>query len=170
MEHTVTLITGGQRSGKSSYGEKLALSWSPRPVYLATSRVWDAEHAARIARHKNRRGREWENIEEEKNLSRHNLTGRVVLIDCITLWATNFFYDTQGNVEESLEALTDEFSRFIAHPARYIFISNEIGMGGMPTNEIQRHFSDLQGWLNQRIAARADSVILMVSGIPVKVK
>lgn len=170
MERNITLITGGQRSGKSSLGEKLALQWSPHPVYLATSRVWDAEYAARIARHQARRGPQWENIEEEKTLSKHVLTGRVVLIDCVTLWATNFFYDSQGDVEGSLQALKEEFDRFTQPQARYIFISNEIGLGGMSTNALQRRFADLQGWLNQYIAARADQVLLMVAGIPVKVK
>ncbi len=170
MERNITLITGGQRSGKSSFGEKLALQWSPHPVYLATSRVWDAEHAARIARHQARRGPQWENIEEEKTLSKHVLTGRVVLVDCVTLWATNFFYDSQGDVEGSLQALKEEFDRFTQPQARYIFISNEIGLGGMSTNALQRRFADLQGWLNQYIAAQADQVLLMVAGIPVKVK
>lgn len=170
MERNITLITGGQRSGKSSLGEKLALQWSPHPVYLATSRVWDAEYAARIARHQARRGPQWENIEEEKTLSKHVLTGRVVLVDCVTLWATNFFYDSQGDVEGSLQTLKEEFDRFTQPQARYIFISNEIGLGGMSTNALQRRFADLQGWLNQYIAARADQVLLMVAGIPVKVK
>lgn len=170
MERNITLITGGQRSGKSSLGEKLALQWSPHPVYLATSRVWDAEYAARIARHQARRGPQWENIEEEKTLSKHVLTGRVVLVDCVTLWATNFFYDSQGDVEGSLQALKEEFDRFTQPQARYIFISNEIGLGGMSTNALQRRFADLQGWLNQYIAAQADQVLLMVAGIPVKVK
>ena len=85
------LITGGQRSGKSQYAEKLALSLTAHPVYIATAHVWDAEFKERVRRHQERRGPEWTNIEEEKFLSRHDLTGRVAVIDCVTLWLTNFF-------------------------------------------------------------------------------
>ncbi len=166
----ITLITGGQRSGKSSYAEKMALLLSSNPVYLATSRVWDEEHRKRIERHKANRGKEWTNIEEDKLLSLHILTGRVILIDCVTLWATNFFFDLESDVEKSLEVLKEEFGRFTNQDAQFIFVTNEIGMGEMSANEIQRKFADLQGWLNQYIASKADEVYLMVSGIPVKVK
>lgn len=167
---TVTLITGGQRSGKSSYAETLALSLSSNPVYLATSRVWDKEHRKRIERHKANRGKEWTNLEEEKELSKHRLSGRIVLIDCVTLWATNFFFDLQADVDKSLSALKNEFDLFTNQDAHFIFVTNEIGMGEMSQNEIQRKFADLQGWLNQYIASQADEVYLMVSGIPVKIK
>ena len=166
----IILITGGQRSGKSSYAEKLALSLSPNPVYLATSRVWDDEHRKRIERHKANRGNEWTNLEEEKELSKHRFAGRVILIDCITLWATNFFFDLQSDVEQSLNALKNEFDNLINQDAQFIFVTNEIGMGEMSANEIQRKFADLQGWLNQYIASKADKVYLMVSGIPVSIK
>ena len=89
----IILITGGARSGKSTYAEKLALSLSPTPVYLATARIWDEEFRKRVIHHQERRGPEWTNIEEDKELSRHSLSGRTVLIDCITLWCTNFFFD-----------------------------------------------------------------------------
>lgn len=167
---TVTLITGGQRSGKSSYAETLALSLSSNPVYLATSRVWDKEHRKRIERHKANRGKEWTNLEEEKELSKHHLSGCIVLIDCVTLWATNFFFDLQADVDKSLSALKNEFDLFTNQDAHFIFVTNEIGMGEMSQNEIQRKFADLQGWLNQYIASQADEVYLMVSGIPVKIK
>ncbi len=166
----IILITGGQRSGKSSYAEKLALSLSLNPVYLATSRVWDEEHRKRIERHKANRGNEWTNLEEEKELSKHRFAGRVILIDCITLWATNFFFDLQSDVEQSLNALKNEFDNLINQDAQFIFVTNEIGMGEMSANEIQRKFADLQGWLNQYIASKADKVYLMVSGIPVSIK
>ncbi len=166
----IILITGGQRSGKSSYAEKLALSLSSNPIYLATSRVWDEEHRKRIERHKANRGNEWTNIEEEKELSKHRFAGRVILIDCITLWATNFFFDLQSDVEQSLNALKNEFDNLINQDAQFIFVTNEIGMGEMSANEIQRKFADLQGWLNQYIASKADKVYLMVSGIPVSIK
>lgn len=169
MKH-ITLITGGQRSGKSSRAEQMALSLSANPVYLATSRIWDEEHRQRILRHQANRGKEWTNIEEDKELSKHNLAGRVVLVDCVTLWATNFFFDLESNVEQSLQALKLEFDKLTAQEAHFIFVTNEIGMGEMSANAIQRKFADLQGWLNQYIASKADEVYLMVSGIGMKVK
>lgn len=166
----IILITGGARSGKSTHAEKLALSLSPNPVYLATARIWDEEFKQRVVRHQARRGPEWTNIEEEKELSRHSLQGRVVLIDCVTLWCTNFFFDLKSDTDQALVAAKEEFNRFTAQDATFIFVTNEIGMGGTSENEIQRKFTDMQGWMNQYIAAHADEVILMVSGIPVRVK
>lgn len=166
----IILITGGARSGKSSHAEKLALSLSPNPVYLATARIWDEEFRQRVIRHQQRRGPEWTNIEEEKQLSRHQLSGRTVLIDCVTLWCTNFFFDVNADTDSALEAAKEEFDRFTKQDATFIFVTNEIGMGATSDNEIQRKFTDMQGWMNQYIAEHADEVWLMVSGIEVKVK
>ena len=165
----VILITGGARSGKSRYAEELALSLSTHPVYVATAHVWDEEFRERVKKHQERRGSEWTNIEEEKQLSKHDLTGRVAVIDCITLWCTNFFFQMQ-DVNTALEALKAEFDKFTANDATYIFVTNEIGMGGVSDNAVQRKFTDLQGWMNQYVASKADEVILMVSGIPVRIK
>ena len=165
----VILITGGARSGKSRFAEELALSLSNSPVYVATAHVWDEEFRERVKTHQKRRGPEWTNIEEEKELSRHDLTGRVAVIDCITLWCTNYFFELQ-DVDAALKALKAEFDKFTAHDATYIFVTNEIGMGGVSENAVQRKFIDLQGWMNQYVASQADEVILMVSGIPLKVK
>ena len=165
----IILITGGARSGKSQSAEQLALSLSKNPVYVATAHIWDEEFAQRVRKHQERRGPEWTNIEEEKQLSKYDLTGRVALIDCITLWCTNFFFEQQ-NAEMALEALKTEFDKFTAHDATFIFVTNEIGMGGVSENAVQRKFTDLQGWMNQYVASKADEVVLMVSGIPVKVK
>ena len=165
----VILITGGARSGKSRYAEELALSLSKNPVYVATAHVWDEEFRERVKKHQERRGPEWTNIEEEMLLSCHDLTGRVTVIDCITLWCTNYFFQMQ-EIDTALEALKAEFDKFTARDATYIFVTNEIGMGGVSENAVQRKFTDLQGWMNQYVASKADEVILMVSGIAVKVK
>ncbi len=170
MVKKIILITGGQRSGKSGYAQKLALQASDHPVYLATSRVWDEEYRQRIERHQRDRGPQWTNIEEEKQLSKHPLEGRVIVIDCLTLWATNFFCDNNSDVEKSLEEIKQEFNRFTEQEATFIFVTNEIGMGGVSENTIQRRFTDLQGWMNQYVAQKADEVILMVSGIAMKAK
>ena len=166
----IVLITGGARSGKSAYAEQMALALSEAPVYLATARIWDEEFRERVRRHQERRGPQWTNIEEEKYLSRHPVAGRVVLVDCLTLWCTNFFFDLESQVDAALAAAREEFDRFTAQDATFLFVTNEIGMGGTSDNEIQRKFTDLQGWMNQYAASRADEVILMVSGIPVKIK
>ncbi|MDR2119227.1 MAG: bifunctional adenosylcobinamide kinase/adenosylcobinamide-phosphate guanylyltransferase [Tannerellaceae bacterium] len=166
----IILITGGARSGKSAYAEKLALSLSPHPVYLATARIWDEEFKQRVQRHRSMRGPEWTTIEEDRELSRHTLTGRVAVIDCVTLWNTNFFYDLQADIDLALEALQSEFDAFTAQEATFIFVTNETGMGGISENALQRRFTDLQGWFNQYIARRADQVYLMVSGIPLQIK
>lgn len=168
----IILITGGQRSGKSSYAERLALSLSGNPVYVATAHIWDDEFRDRVRKHKERRGTEWENIEEEKYLSRHDVTGRVALVDCLTLWSTNYFFDAGdgADIDVMLDEIKDEFDRFVGRDATFIFVTNEIGLGGTSTNAVQRRFTDLLGWLNQYVASKADEVVLMVSGIPVKIK
>lgn len=166
----IILITGGARSGKSSYAEQLALSLSPNPVYLATSRIWDEEFRQRVLRHQANRGPEWTNLEEEKALSRHRVEGRVVLIDCVTLWCTNYFFDLDADTDKALIAAKQEFDRFTAQDATFIFVTNEIGMGGTSESPIQRKFTDMQGWMNQYIAAQADKVVMTVSGIPVTIK
>lgn len=169
MRHCV-LITGGQRSGKSRYAQQRALSLSPNPVYLATSRVWDEEYRKRIERHQLERGPEWTNIEEEKEVSRQHLEGRVVVIDCVTLWATNYYYDNQSDIELSLAQFREEFDKVAAQNAYLLIVTNEIGLGGVSGDEVQRHFTDLLGWINQYVAEKADEVMLMVSGIPLKIK
>ena len=165
----VILITGGQRSGKSRYAEQLALSLTDNPVYLATAHIWDDEFRERVRIHQERRGPQWTNIEEERQLSRHDVTGRVVVIDCVTLWLTNYFFET-SDVSQTLETVKAEFDRFTSQDATFIFVTNEIGSGGVSDNAVQRRFTDLEGWMNQYIAAKADEVILMVSGIALKVK
>ena len=166
----IILITGGQRSGKSTKAEELALSLSNNPVYLATAHIWDDEFRERVRKHQERRGPQWTNIEEEINISNHDVTGRVVVIDCITLWLTNIFYQSDSNVDKSLKTAKKEFDAFTKYDATFIFVTNEIGLGGVSTNQLQRKFTDLQGWMNQYVAQKADEVILMVSGIPVKIK
>jgi len=169
MKHII-LITGGQRSGKSEKAEELALLLSDNPVYVATAHIWDDEFRERVRRHQVRRGPQWTNIEEELFLSHYDLTGRVVVIDCVTLWLTNFFFNNDSNTDLSLELAKTEFDKFTEPEATYIFVTNEIGSGGVSDNAIQRKFTDLEGWMNQYIASKADEVILMVSGIAVKIK
>lgn len=167
---TITFITGGARSGKSRFAQQLAEQASKSPVYLATARIWDEDFADRVKRHQNDRDEKWVTIEEEKELSKHDFTGRTVLLDCITLWLTNFFHDQKYLVDESLDAAKKEWQKFISQDMNLIVVSNELGMGVHPEHETARKFADLQGWMNQFIAEQADKVYLMVSGIEVKIK
>lgn len=166
----IYFITGGQRSGKSSYAQKLALQLSECPVYIATSRAWDDDHKKRIERHKHDRDERWTTIEEEKFLSKIDLENKVAVIDCITLWLTNFFVDNKYNVEDVLKEVKIELDALSKKDASLIIVSNEIGMGLHAETVIGRKFTDLQGWTNQYIAALADKVFLMVSGISVQIK
>ena len=184
----IIMITGGQRSGKSSFAERMALELTEGckqgPLYLATARIWDSEFAHRVERHKARRGERWTNLECEKYLSECNLQGRVVVIDCVTLWATNFFFDESAAaesaeaadaadgsvVERVLGLMKRELHKLAKQEATLIFVTNEIGLGGVSENKLQRQFTDIEGWFNQHLAQYADEVYLMVSGIPVKIK
>ncbi|WP_163444708.1 bifunctional adenosylcobinamide kinase/adenosylcobinamide-phosphate guanylyltransferase [Flavobacterium columnare] len=165
------LITGGERSGKSAYAQDLALELSSNPVYMATARKWDGNFQKRIDRHQKDRDQRWTNVEEEKYISNFNFSKKVTMIDCVTLWLTNFFVDTQNDIEKSLELAKSEIEKILLQEdTNIIIITNEIGMGVHAQTEIGRKFTELQGWMNQYLARKADKVILMISGIPVEIK
>jgi adenosylcobinamide kinase/adenosylcobinamide-phosphate guanylyltransferase len=163
-------ITGGARSGKSAYAQNLALQLSDHPIYLATARNWDADFNERIKRHQADRDERWENIEEEKHPSKIDFSSRVVVIDCVTLWLTNFYVDCKYNIEEALLEIKAEIELLSTQNATFIIISNELGMGLHADTESGRKFTDLQGWINQFIAQKANEAIFMVSGLPIVLK
>ena len=163
-------ISGGERSGKSSYAQKLAEKLSSTPYYLATSRIWDKDFQKRVDRHISDRDERWTTIEEEKNLSKVIPIKAVVVIDCVTLWLTNFFVDTKYDVTKSLKLAKDEIENLQKIDATIIIISNEIGMGIHSEHESGRKFTELQGWTNQAIAKIADKATFMVSGLPLQLK
>jgi adenosylcobinamide kinase / adenosylcobinamide-phosphate guanylyltransferase len=169
---SITFVLGGARSGKSRHAQALALSLSARPVYVATSRVWDSDHAERIERHRRERGPEWRTIECELELDglETELTGEVAVIDCVTLWLSNFFADLGSDVEQSLLRARAQIDRLAAFRATLIVVSNELGQGLHAPTEVGRKFTDLQGLVNQHVAARAENVAWMVAGIPLYVK
>lgn len=167
---TIIFITGGARSGKSRYAQQLALSLSDSPVYVATARIWDDDFASRVKRHKQDRDERWTDFEEQRHVSQLPLGNRVCVIDCVTLWLTNFFSDAQGNIETALELFKQEMDAINCLQGTFIIISNEIGMGVHADTEVGRKFTDLQGWANQYAASLAAKVVLLVSGIPVVIK
>ncbi len=163
-------ISGGERSGKSAYAQELAESLSSNPYYLATSRIWDDNFKKRVQRHINERDERWTTIEEEKDISSIIPVKATVVIDCVTLWLTNYYTDTEYNVAKSLQLAKDEFDKLEKINATIIIISNEIGMGLHAQTKSGRQFTELQGWMNQYIAKRADKATFMVSGLPLTLK
>lgn len=164
----IIFLTGGVRSGKSRYAQEIALSLSNNPVYLATARKWDEDFEQRIKKHQHGRDERWTNLEEEKHFAALPLDERVVVIDCVTLWLTNFFVDTNNDIEQCLKTVEQEIHLLKQRPGIFIIISNEIGMGMHADTAVGRKFADLQGWANQLIARQADEAIFMVSGRPIK--
>lgn len=146
-----------------------------RPVYLATARIWDDELRERVNRHRNDRGAAWQTVETEKEIGGVELAARsVMLLDCITLWLTNYYVDLEADADAALAESMSEWARFMDRARErdwlVTVITNEIGMGVIPDTAYSRGFADLQGFANQRIAAEAHEVYLMVSGLPVQVR
>lgn len=166
----IIYISGGQRSGKSEYAEKLALAKTSTPVYIATSRIWDGEHAKRVHLHQQRRTQYWHTEEEEKWISNIRLDGNTALLDCLTLWLTNFFEDHQYDASAALAAALQEWERFVEQDGTLVVVSNELGMGLHPLEKGSRDFVDIHGKLNQHIAAMAQEAFFVVSGLPLKLK
>lgn len=166
----ICFITGGARSGKSRYAGQLAKSLSEHPVYVATARIWDEDFRRRVDRHITDRDEHWTVIEEEEHIGKIDYTGKVTVIDCLTLWLANFFADHKGKIDRCLELAKSELEAIDERNGTVIIISNELGMGLHAETESGRKFTDLQGWINQYVAEKADKVILMVSGIPITIK
>lgn len=166
----IHFITGGERSGKSSYAQQLAEETSKNPYYLATSRIWDDDFQKRVNRHISDRDERWTTIEEEKKISSVILKNSTTVVDCVTLWLTNFYTDFNYNIEECLLEATKEIDLLAKINANIIIISNEIGMGLHANTESGRKFTELQGWVNQYIAKKADKATFMVAGLPLVLK
>ncbi|AXY77227.1 bifunctional adenosylcobinamide kinase/adenosylcobinamide-phosphate guanylyltransferase [Paraflavitalea soli] len=166
----IIFITGGARSGKSRYAQDLALQLSSSPTYVATARQWDGDFQQRIKRHQDDRDERWTSVEQEKYISQLDLNDKVAVIDCVTLWLTNFFIDNKYDIDLCLAECKLEIQQLLEQTGTFIIISNEIGMGVHAETDIGRKFTDLQGWVNQYIAAEAHKVVFMVSGIPMVIK
>jgi adenosylcobinamide kinase / adenosylcobinamide-phosphate guanylyltransferase len=166
----IVLITGGARSGKSRYAQEMALRLSDNPVYVATAKNWGGDFDDRIKRHQHDRSDAWTNIETQFEVSKADINGKVAVIDCVTLWLTNYFVLYKNDIEQSLTAFKKEIDALDKMTGTFLIVTNEIGMGVHAETEVGRKFTDLQGWANQYVAAKAKEVILMVSGIAVVVK
>jgi adenosylcobinamide kinase/adenosylcobinamide-phosphate guanylyltransferase len=172
MKHRITLILGGARSGKSTQAQQLAEQNWHHPLYLATAEILDPEMAERVKLHRQQRGSKWSCVEEPLDLARVILDATpprdVIMLDCATLWLTNVLLKegepaVKKRTQELIDALTTS-------PTDVIIVSNEVGMGIVPESALGRTFRDLQGRLNQDLAAVADRVIFVIAGIPMNIK
>jgi len=164
------MVTGGARSGKSSYAQAIAMSLSKNPVYVATAKNWGGDFAERIERHRKDRSEAWISIEETMDPASFDLQQKTVVIDCVTLWLTNIFLHCRQDVEVSLSMFKSLVEKLLKHNANIIFVTNEIGMGVHAETEMGRKFTDLQGWANQWLGSKCEQVIFMVSGIAMQLK
>lgn len=165
----LTFVLGGARSGKSRHAEDLVGRHAPPWTYIATAQAFDEEMRERIALHRGRRDDRWLTADAPLDLAgvlSEIETGRPVLVDCLTLWLTNHMLAGNDLQAESL-ALTNVLRR---PKGPWFVVSNEVGMGIVPENALARRFRDEAGRLNQRVAAIADRVVLVVAGIPMQVK
>jgi adenosylcobinamide kinase/adenosylcobinamide-phosphate guanylyltransferase len=178
-----TLVLGGARSGKSAFAERLAAASGQEVVYLATARAGDAEMGARIAHHRARRSPHWGTVEEPHALAgavrRWSAPGRLILVDCLTLWLSNLMFDDGGDYPEVGELALP--ARFDAQRAAFlralaeakgdvILVSNEVGMGIVPVGAVSRRFADEAGRLNQAVARRCENAVMLVAGLPLALK
>ncbi len=166
----LTLILGGVRSGKSRHGEALVEASGLSPCYIATAEALDDDMAERIARHRARRHDRWRTVEEPLALADAlldaSVAGAAVLVDCLTLWLTNLMVHERP-IEAEIERLIASLDRL---DGATVFVANEVGQGVVPTGAMARRFIDHAGHLHQRLAARADRVLLMTAGLAQQLK
>ena len=173
MRDSMIFITGGCRSGKSRYALDYADSHFSKRVYLATAEVLDEEMARRVQLHKNARGPQWRTVEEPieivDTVIRIGHEVEVILLDCLTLWLSNLLlkWNDESKINHEVDRLMATFRQ---SQATLIVVTNEVGMGIVPDDPLGRRFRDLAGSINQRMAAVADQVVFMVSGIPIFLK
>lgn len=174
MEKRIIFITGGGRSGKSLFALQIGKEYPGPKAYLATAQALDEEMAQRIKRHKENRPAEWETIEEPreivKRIKEEGEKFRLILIDCLTLWISNLLL--AGWSREKILSETDDLLQACGQIIKcsFIIVSNEVGWGIVPDNEVARFFRDIIGLVHQKIAQQADEVYLMVCGLPHRIK
>ena len=167
-----TLILGGARSGKSALAERLASAGGREVVYVATAEARDAEMAARIAHHRARRPAAWRCVEAPlalaATLAAHARPGRVLLVDCLTLWLSNLLgADAPQRLDDERAALLTLLPDL---PGELLLVANEVGLGVVPMGALSRRFVDEAGRLNQSIAAEVERVLFVAAGLPLALK
>ena len=173
MDKRLIFVTGGCRSGKSQFALDYANRRFQKKLYLATCEALDEEMVRRIEHHQLRRGSDWQTVEEPieiaEAIKQHENDVEVILLDCLTLWLSNLLIRKKDDREimNELSRLVDTVSQ---GQTSFVFVSNEVGMGLVPTEPLGRRFRDLSGMTNQKIAEVAQMVVFMVSGIPIFLK
>ncbi|NRR34185.1 bifunctional adenosylcobinamide kinase/adenosylcobinamide-phosphate guanylyltransferase [Oxalobacteraceae bacterium] len=180
---TTTLVFGGARSGKSALAEKLAIDSGKEVVYIATAAAGDGEMAARITQHQRQRPQHWLTVEEALALAdvlrRHDAPGKLLLVDCLTLWLSNLLFSEGNDYPEvgqiTLPAAFHEQRALLLDAladisADVVLVSNEVGMGIVPYGAISRCFTDEAGRLNQAVAAVCDRAVFVAAGLPLYLK
>lgn len=170
----ITLIVGGARSGKSTFALKLAEENYRNRAFIATATAIDDEMKLRIAAHRKKRKGKYKTVEEEVNLVKalKNLPESIeaAVIDCLTVWLGNLFYNC-GDDEVAVKEKVDAFVKQIPKvKCDIILVTNEVGCGIVPNNDLARSFRDMSGYMNRVVADKVDSVYLCTCGIPVKIK
>lgn len=166
----ITLVLGGARSGKSSFAQSLAEDETGDLIYIATAQAFDAEMAERIARHRSDRGPRWQTVECPLGLAdaiaEHQGDGKTILVDCLTLWLSNLMLG-----EHDIAAVgSGLIASLKSSPTEVILVSNEVGQGIVPDNELARRFRDEAGWFNQAAARAATTVWFVTAGLPQRLK
>lgn len=166
----ISLVIGGARSGKSRFGEHLALSLNENPLYIATAEIHDEEMQDRIDLHRQDRDERWTTLEEPINIApiitSHSTSDKTILLDCLTLWLSNLMGQDR-DIEKETATLCQTLEKY---QGNIILVANEVGQGIVPDNALARQFRDHAGRLNQSIAQVADNVIYMVAGLPMIAK
>ncbi len=170
---SLILITGGARSGKSHFAQQHAAVWGGDVLFVATAEARDEDMAARIAQHRCERPTHWRTLEVPLGVAQALSTAppaSVVLLDCVTLWVTNLLLRegaTWAAAEQELDAL---LAWYHAAPVTLLVVTNEVGLGLVPADAVSRMFRDWLGRFNQRLAAEAEAVYLLVAGLAVELK
>lgn len=169
MRKTLYFVTGGAASGKSTFAETLVRGTGKPKIYVATMQPYDDEMRTKLTKHQSDRGDDWTTIEapiDVVTILENAQPTDVILLDCVTLWLTNVLladHDVDAACGELVNAL-------VTCPCDVVVVSNEVGMGIVPDNAISRKFRNMQGKINQMIAARADTVVTVISGLPLVLK
>lgn len=174
------MVTGGARSGKSAFAERYAAKYGEKIAYIATAQIYDEEMRLRVALHRKRRPKNWDTYEApyqaEQAITVAAIEHDTILFDCLTIYISNLLCSEQlpKDAEDRLDVLKERVETLISHARaagrRIVFVTNEVGMGIVPQNALAREYRDFSGLANQMIAASADHVYLVISGLAVDVK
>lgn len=164
------LVLGGARSGKSRYAQRRAEDGPGELVFVATAQPLDDEMAARIVRHQADRDMRWRTVEAPLDLAgiiaSQAIAGRTLLIDCLTLWASNLMF-AEHDIDREIDRLVTALA---GAPGRTILVANEVGLGIVPDNALARRFRDVAGQINQAVASVVDEAVFLAAGLPLKLK